>query len=137
MPVQFIGTFVAVIMAVGSCFAAMNTMYAAISRRAREIGTLRVLGFSKGGILVSFFIESVLLALLGGLLGVLLVLPINNITTGIGNFTTFTEIAFQFRVTPQIMLTGVVFGVLMGALGGIFPAAAAARKEILTALREF
>lgn len=137
LPVQVIGTFVAVIMAVGSCFAAMNTMYAAVARRSREIGTLRVLGFSKGGILFSFLIESVLLALLGGLLGILLVLPINNLTTGIGSFTTFTEIAFQFRVTPQIMLTGVLFGVLMGALGGIFPAFAASRKEILTALREF
>lgn len=136
LPVQFIGTLVAVIMAVGSCFAAMNTMYAAVARRAREIGTLRVLGFSKGGILVSFFIESVLLALLGGLLGILLVLPMNNLTTGIGSFTTFTEIAFQFRITPKIMLTGVLFGLAMGALGGIFPAAQAARKEILTALRE-
>ena len=136
LPVQFIGTFVAVIMAVGSCFAAMNTMYAAVARRSREIGTLRVLGFSKGGILLSFFIESVVLALAGGLLGVLLVMPLNNLTTGIGSFTTFTEISFQYRVTPQIMFLGVAFGVFMGAIGGIFPAAAAARKEILTALRE-
>ena len=137
MPIQFIGTFVAIIMAVGSCFAAMNTMYAAVARRAREIGTLRVLGFSKSGILFSFFLESLLLSLLGGLLGVLLVLPINNITTGIGSFTTFTEIAFQIRVTPAIMATGIAFGLFMGALGGIFPAAAAARKEILASLREF
>lgn len=137
MPIQFIGTFVAIIMAVGSCFAAMNTMYAAVARRAREIGTLRVLGFSKGGILVSFFLESLLLSFLGGLLGVLLVLPINNITTGIGSFTTFTEIAFQIQITPAIMAGGIAFGLFMGALGGIFPAAAAARKEILTALREF
>jgi putative ABC transport system permease protein len=137
LPVQFIGTFVAVIMAVGSCFAAMNTMYAAVARRSREIGTLRVLGFSKGGILASFFIESVLLSALGGLLGVLLVLPLNNLNTAIGSFTTFSEIVFQLRVTPAIMVTGVAFGLVMGALGGIFPAAAAARKEILTALREF
>lgn len=137
LPVQFIGTFVAVIMAIGSSFAAMNTMYAAVSRRSREIGTLRVLGFSKGGILFSFLIESVLLSLIGGLLGILLVLPINNLTTGIGSFTTFTEIAFQFRVTPKIMLSGLLFGVIMGAVGGIFPAASAARKEILTALREY
>jgi putative ABC transport system permease protein len=137
MPIQFIGTFVAVIMAVGSCFAAMNTMYAAVARRAREIGTLRVLGFSKAGILISFFLESLLLAIIGGILGVLLVLPLNNITTGIGSFITFTEIAFQFRITPQIMASGVLFGLVMGALGGLFPAASAARKEILTALREF
>jgi ABC-type antimicrobial peptide transport system permease subunit len=137
LPVQFIGTFVAVIMAVGSCFAAMNTMYAAVARRAREIGTLRVLGFSRRGILASFFIESVLLSVLGGLLGVLLVLPLNNLTTAIGSFTTFSEVAFQLRVTPAIMVTGVLFGLIMGALGGIFPAASAARKEILTALREY
>jgi putative ABC transport system permease protein len=137
LPIQAIGTLVAVIMAVGSCFAAMNTMYAAVARRAREIGTLRVLGFSRSGILVSFFVESLLLSALGGLLGVLLVLPLNNISTAMGSFTTFTEVAFQFRVTPPIMLAGVIFGMVMGAFGGIFPAAAAARKEILTALREF
>ena len=93
-------------MAVGSSFAAMNTMYAAVARRSREIGTLRVLGFSRGSILFSFFLESVLLSALGGLLGCLLVLPLNGITTGIGNFITFSEIAFNFRVTPQIMMTG-------------------------------
>ena len=77
--------FVAIIMAVGSSFAAMNTMYAAVARRAREIGTLRVLGFSRGSILLSFFLESVLLSALGGVLGCLLVLPLNGLTTGIGN----------------------------------------------------
>jgi putative ABC transport system permease protein len=136
MPVQFLGTFVAIIMAVGSCFAAMNTMYAAVARRAREIGTLRVLGFSRGGILMSFFIESVLLSVLGGLIGIVLVLPLNNITTGIGSFTSFSEIAFNFRVTPIIMAVGMVFATLMGAAGGIFPARMAAKKEILVALRE-
>jgi putative ABC transport system permease protein len=136
LPLQVIGTLVAGIMAVGSCFAAMNTMYGAVARRSREIGTLRVLGFSKRGILASFLIESVILATLGGLLGVLLVLPVNNLTTGIGSFTTFTEIAFQFRITPKIVAIGLGFGVIMGAIGGIFPAAGAARKEILAALRE-
>ncbi|MDQ6759470.1 MAG: ABC transporter permease, partial [Acidobacteriota bacterium] len=100
-PLQFLGIFISVIMAVGSSFAAMNTMYAAVSRRAREIGTLRVLGFSRNGILFSFFLESLLLSLLGGLLGCLLVLPLNNITTGIGSFVTFSEISFNFRVTPS------------------------------------
>ncbi|HYP15327.1 MAG TPA: ABC transporter permease, partial [Bryobacteraceae bacterium] len=135
-PIQYLGTFVAVIMAVGSCFAAMNTMYAAVSRRAKEIGTLRVLGFSRSGILFSFFVESVLLSVLGGLLGVLLALPLNNLTTGIGSFTTFSEIQFNLRVTPAIMATGVAFAVFMGVIGGIFPARTAAKKEILTALRE-
>jgi putative ABC transport system permease protein len=135
-PIQFLGIFVAIIMAVGSSFAAMNTMYAAVARRSAEIGTLRVLGFSKGGILISFLIESLLLSLLGGVVGCLLVLPLNNLTTGIGSFVTFSEFTFDFRITPGIMLMGVVFALAMGALGGLFPATSAARKEILTALRE-
>jgi ABC-type antimicrobial peptide transport system permease subunit len=114
----------------------MNTMYAAVARRAREIGTLRVLGFSKGGILTSFLLESLLLSLIGGLVGCLLVLPLNNITTGVGSFVTFSEIAFNFRVSPSIMLTGIAFALVMGMLGGLFPARSAARKEILMALRD-
>jgi putative ABC transport system permease protein len=122
-------------MAVGSSFAAMNTMYAAVSRRAREIGTLRVLGFSKGSILVSFFIESVLLAGVGGVLGCLLVLPLNGLTTAVGN-SNFAEMAFDFHVSPKIMLVGVGFAAVLGCVGGLFPARNASRKEILTALRE-
>src|SRR5262249_20105837 len=135
-PLQFLGIFVSAIMAIGSSFASMNTMYAAVARRSREIGTLRVLGFPRGSILLSFFVESLLLALLGGLLGCLLVLPLNNITTGIGSFVTFSEISFNFRVTPAIMMTGVIFAVFMGSVGGLFPARMASRKEILTALRD-
>lgn len=135
-PVKFLGTFIAIIMAIGSCFAAMNTMYAAVARRAREVGTLRVLGFSRGGILFSFFIESLLLSLLGGLIGVLLVLPLNNVTAAMGNFVTFSESSFNFRVTSNIAAMGLVFAVVLGALGGLFPARSAAKKEILTALRE-
>ncbi len=135
-PIQFLGIFVSIIMAVGSSFAAMNTMYAAVARRAREVGTLRVLGFSQGSILLSFLIESIALSLLGGLLGCLLVLPLNGITTGIGNFTTFSEVSFNFRVTPQIMLSGIAFALVLGAVGGFFPSLNAARKEILAALRD-
>lgn len=134
-PIQSVGIFVSIIMAVGSAFAAMNTMYAAVSRRSREIGTLRVLGFSRGSILLSFFLESVLLAGIGGLLGCLLVLPLNGITTQIGN-TNFAEMAFDFKVTPDTMLIGVGFAALLGVVGGVFPARNASRKEILTALRE-
>jgi putative ABC transport system permease protein len=134
-PIEFIGIFVSIVMAIGSSFAAMNTMYAAVARRAREIGTLRVLGFSKISILFSFFVESVLLAGLGGVLGCLLVLPLNGITTGIGNVN-FSETAFNFHVSPQIMATGIAFAVTLGAVGGLFPARNAAKKEILTALRE-
>jgi putative ABC transport system permease protein len=135
-PVQFLGIFVSLVMAIGSSFAAMNTMYAAVARRAKEIGTLRILGFSRGSILVSFFIESLLLSALGGIVGLLLVLPLNNIESGIGSFVTFSEIAFSFKVTPAIVAAGIGFALLMGAAGGLFPARMAAKKEILTALRE-
>jgi putative ABC transport system permease protein len=133
---QFLGLFISIIMAVGSSFAAMNTMYAAVARRSTEIGTLRVLGFSKSSIMLSFLLESLLLSVLGGLAGCLLVLPLNNITTGVGSFITFSEINFNFRVSPEIMLVGIVFALVMGAVGGLFPARMAARKEILVALRE-
>jgi putative ABC transport system permease protein len=135
-PLQALGIFVSIIMAVGSSFAAMNTMYAAVARRSTEIGTLRVLGFSRGSILFSFFLESLLLSILGGLIGCILVLPLNNVETGIGNFMTFSEIAFNFRVTIPIMIIGVAFALMMGALGGVLPARMAAKKEILIALRE-
>jgi putative ABC transport system permease protein len=135
-PIQYLGVFVSIIMAVGSSFAAMNTMYAAVSRRAKEVGTLRVLGFSRGSILTSFFFESLVLSLLGGALGCLLVLPLNNVTTGIMSFQSFSEIAFNFRVGPEAMAIGVTFALIMGAIGGLFPARAAAKKEILVALRD-
>ena len=94
-----------------------------------------MLGFSRFSILTSFLLESLALALVGGLLGILLVLPLNGVTTGItGN--TFSEVAFHFRVTPPIMLKGLLFALVMGAMGGLFPAGNAARKEILAALRE-
>jgi putative ABC transport system permease protein len=135
-PIKYLGLFVSIIMAVGSSFAAMNTMFAAVARRSREIGTLRVLGFSRGSILLSFFTESVLLSAFGGLIGCLLVMPLNGMTSGVGNFSTFAETSFNFTVTPQIMGIGVGFAALLGAIGGFFPARSASRKEILTALRE-
>ncbi|HEX4165410.1 MAG TPA: ABC transporter permease [Bryobacteraceae bacterium] len=135
-PIQFLGIFVCIIMAVGSCFASMNTMYAAVARRAKEVGTLRILGFSRGSILTSFFFESVLLSLLGGLLACLIVLPLNSVTTSLGNFITFSETSFNIRIGPDIMVIGLLFAMLLGAIGGLLPARQAAKKEILTALRE-
>jgi ABC-type lipoprotein release transport system permease subunit len=135
-PLQQLGIFVALIMSVGSSFAAMNTMYAAVVRRSQEIGTLRVLGFARNSILLSFLIESLLLASLGGVLGCLLALPLNSVDTAIGNFTTMSETAFRFRVGPELMLMGILFALVMGGIGGFFPARMASRKEILTALRE-
>ncbi|MCC7234167.1 MAG: ABC transporter permease [Bryobacterales bacterium] len=135
MPIQALGTFVALIMSIGSSFAAMNTMYAAVARRSSEIGTLRVLGFSRRSILLAFLLESTLLSLIGGFLGCLLVLPLNGLETGVGSFVTFSELTFSFHITPQVMLTGVLFALVMGVLGGILPAASAARKQILSALK--
>jgi len=135
-PIQFLGFFVCIIMAVGSCFAAMNTMYAAVARRAKEIGTLRILGFTKGSILFSFFLESILLSLIGGVIACIIVLPLNNVTTGLGNFITFSETSFNFRIGPEVMAIGILFSLILGAVGGLLPARQAAKKEILTALRE-
>ena len=135
-PLQFLGFFVCIIMAVGSSFAAMNTMYAAVARRAKEVGTLRILGFTKGSIMLSFLFESLLLALVGGVIACLIVLPLNNVTTGLGNFITFSETSFNFRIGPEVMAIGLIFSMLLGAVGGLLPARQAARKEILTALRE-
>ena len=95
---------------------------------------VRVLGFSKLSILTSFWIESVLLAGLGGVIGCLLVLPLNGVTTEVG--ANFSQLAFSFHITPGSMVAGVVFAVALGSVGGLFPAASAAKKEILSALRE-
>ena len=124
-----------ILMAVGASFAAMNTMYAAVARRTREIGTLRALGFSRGSILLSFVVESVGIAVLGGFIGCLLALPINGVTTGTTNFVTVSELAFNFRITPALLLRGMIFAIVMGLLGGFFPAWRASHESILTALR--
>lgn len=133
-PVRYLGMFVAVIMAIGSCFAAMNTMFAAVANRAAEIGILRLLGFSRTSILTSFMLESVLLSLLGGLLGCVLVLPLNGIEGRIGNFMTFAETTFQFRLTLEYVVGGLVFAATMGVIGGLLPAWLAARREVLQSL---
>ena len=135
-PLQALGFSVAVIMAVGAAFAATNTMYAAVARRSREIGTLRALGFGRAAILRSFVLESVCLALIGGVIGVLLALPVNGLTTGVGSFVTFSEVAFQFHVDATAILVGLAFAALIGAVGGFLPAWSASRKGIVAAMRE-
>ncbi|PYS47064.1 MAG: ABC transporter permease [Acidobacteria bacterium] len=134
-PMKVLGYVVGIIMAIGSCFAVMNTMYAATAYRTREIATLRVLGFRRRNILLSFMLESLLLALIGGALGCLMALPMNGISTGTANFLTFSEIVFQFRVTPRLMLIGLMFSAVVGTLGGFLPARLAARIPIVRALR--
>lgn len=135
-PIRFVGTIVAIVMAIGSCFAAMNTMYAAVAYRGREIATLRILGFSRASIVTSFVFESVLLALLGAAIGLLLMMPLNGMTTGAGNGMTFSETVFSIRITFAVVITAVAFAVSMGLFGGIAPAWHASRKEILAALRD-
>jgi putative ABC transport system permease protein len=135
-PIKAMGMFIAFVLGIGACFAAMNTMYAAVSYRTREIATLRVLGFRRRSILLSFMVESLLLALVGGGIGCLLVLPINGVTTGTANWQTFSEIAFAFRVTPRLLLVGMIFAILIGLLGGFFPARQAARQAPALALRQ-
>jgi ABC-type lipoprotein release transport system permease subunit len=135
-PLEVVGFAVAIIMAVGSAFAATNTMYAAVARRSREIGTLRALGFGRWSILQSFVLESIFLALLGGVVGVLIALPINGLTTGVGNFSTFSEVAFRFKMGPSAIALGLLFAVVIGALGGFMPAWAASKKGIVAAMRD-
>ncbi len=134
-PIKVIGIVVAFIMAIGSIFAAMNTMYAAVAYRGREIATLRVIGFSRPSILTSFVLESLLLALLGAAAGILLMLPFNGMQTGTSNAVTFSEVVFALRITPQVAMYAVAFALIMGFVGGLAPAWHAARQNILNALR--
>ncbi len=133
--IKFIGLLVGIIMAIGSSFAAMNTMYAAVAYRSREIATLRVIGFSRPSILISFVLEAILLSLLGAIVGIVLMLPFNGMTTGTSNQVTFSEVVFGLQLTPSVIAYAVAFAVTMGLIGGIFPAWHAARQNILNALR--
>ncbi|MDT8068832.1 MAG: ABC transporter permease [Terriglobia bacterium] len=128
--------FVAIVMGIGAVFGAMNTMYGIVAARTREVGTLRALGFSRLSILFSFLIESVMIAILGGVLGCLLAIPMNGFTGATGNTAAFAELSFAFRVTPTILVAGVVFSAVMGLVGGLLPALRAARLPITIALRE-
>ncbi len=130
-----IGTFITVIMAVGAVFGAANTMYAAIGARTREIATLLVLGFRPSAVMASFVLESVIISIIGGLVGCVLSLPMNGITSSTTNFQSFSEMAFQFRITPQILIQGVIFSALLGLVGGFFPALKAARQSLSRSLR--
>ena len=120
-----LASFVGFVMGVGAVFGAMNTMYAIVSARTREIGTLRALGFRRWSVMVSFVLESVLLALVGGLVGCLLALPANLLTTSTGG-ANFSEVAFAFRITNTALLVGLGFALAMGLVGGLLPAFRAA-----------
>ncbi|MEO6391286.1 MAG: ABC transporter permease, partial [Pyrinomonadaceae bacterium] len=132
---KFLAIFIAVIMAIGAAFAGMNTMFASVARRTKEIGTLRVLGFGRISILISFVLESVAIAVVGVIIAIIITLPLNLVSTGTSNFTTFSEIAFNFRVTWDLMLVALIFGVVIGLLGSLLPAIRASRLKIVNALR--
>lgn len=134
-PLQFLANLLAIIMSIGAAFSAMNTMYASVGARTREIGTLRVLGFRRREIYATFLLESVLLSLVGGAIGCLLALPLNGVATGTFSPTSFAEIAFEFRITPMLLGQGMLFALIMGILGGLLPARVAARRPVLDALR--
>lgn len=134
--IRAFGTFVTLILSIGAMFGAMNTMYAAVAYRTREIGTLRALGFSRLRIVTAFLTESVALAVVGGMIGCLLALPVHGVSTGTTNFASFSEVAFKFRITPRLLAAGLVFSAVMGAAGGLLPALRAARIPVARALRE-
>ena len=134
-PIKALGLFLAALMAVGASFAGMNTMYSAVAHRTREIAILQVLGFRRRSILLAFLVESLIIALIGGLLGCLLALPIHGVSTGTTNFRTFSQISSAFRVTPDLLGQGMLFALVIGAVGGALPARVAARQVIVLALR--
>jgi putative ABC transport system permease protein len=133
--ITVLGGLVAVIMAIGAVFGALNTMYSAVSERGREIAVMRALGFGAVAVVFSFLIEALLISLVGGAVGCIAVLPLNGFTTGAMNWQTFSHMAFAFSITPPLLLLGVGFALVMGVAGGLIPAIHAAVRPIAAALR--
>ena len=133
--ITVLGSLVAVVMGLGAVFGALNTMYSAVAERAREIAVLRAIGFGGGAIVLSFFVEALIIACVGGLVGCVAVLPVNGLTTGTINWQTFSHLAFAFRITPDLLFLGMFFALVMGALGGLPPAIRAARANVAHTLR--
>jgi putative ABC transport system permease protein len=134
-PIRWLGTFLAVTMSIGAVFAAMNTMYAAVGARTREIGTLRVLGFRRRSVVLALLLEGALLALVGGVVGCVLAYQWNGYTTATMGFETFSEIVFQFAVTPKLVIQGLAFAVAVGIMGTLLPAVRASRLPVIEALK--
>ena len=132
-----LGTLIAVIMGFGAVFGALNTMYTAVSSRAREIATLRALGFHSGPVVISVLMESLLLALIGGVIGATAAWWVfDGFRAATLNFTSFSQVAFAFDVSPSLLVRGIVFAMVIGLVGGLFPALRAARQPVANALRE-
>ena len=134
--IRVMGFLVALVMGIGAVFGALNTMYSAVAARTREVATLRAIGFSGGAVVVSFLLEALVIAGVGGVLGCLAVLPVNGYTTGTLNWQTFSHLAFAFRIAPAHLVAGLVFALMMGMMGGLPPALRAARLPVASALRE-
>jgi putative ABC transport system permease protein len=134
--ITVLGGFVAAIMAIGAIFGALNTMYSAVAERGREIATMRALGFNAYSVVFSFLVEALLISFIGGVIGCLVVLPLNGLTTSTMNFQTFSNLAFAFKITPELLVKGVIFALVMGVVGGLLPAVRAASLPVATALRE-
>ena len=132
---RILAILITTIMAVGAIFGAVNTMYASVASRTPEIAVLLTLGFRPRSVLASFVAESAIIALIGGVLGCLMALPMNGIVTSTTNWASFSEIAFSFRITPGLLLAGIVFAVIMGVIGGFFPARRAAKMAVVQAIR--
>jgi putative ABC transport system permease protein len=133
---QVFGTVIAVLLTIGALFSAANTMFAAVSSRTREIGTMRALGFSRSDILISFMSESLLLCLMGGVVGLLATIPLGALTFGTLNSNTFSEVSVNFRLGSTVMIIAVTMTAVMGLFGGLFPAIRAVRLDVISALRE-
>jgi putative ABC transport system permease protein len=134
--IKSFGVILGIVLGIGAVFGAANTMYAAVAGRTREIATMRVLGFSRLAIWISFVLESAFLGLVGGAAGAALgYVVFNNVTTGTVNWISFSELAFQFRVTPALMGTAMFLATVLGVVGGFFPAFRASRMTIARALR--
>ncbi len=135
--IRTLGFLVASLMAIGAIFGALNTMYNSVSARSREIATLRALGFGRGAVVVSVMLESLALALCGGILGAAVAyLAFNGFHTSTVNWQSFSQVAFAFNVTPQLLVHGIVWAAAIGLIGGLLPALRAARLPIAAALRE-
>jgi putative ABC transport system permease protein len=134
--ITVLGGLVAAIMAIGAVFGALNAMYSAVAERGREIATMRALGFSSWSVILSFLFESLLISLIAGVIGCVAVLPLNGVTTQTMNFSTFSNIAFAFKITFNLLVMGMIFAMVMGVLGGLLPAVRAALRPVAISLRE-
>ena len=135
--IRVLGVFVALVMGVGALFGAINTVYSAVSARAREIATLRALGFGGIPVALSVLSESLVLTAGGGVVGAICAfVAFNGFRAATLNWDTFSQVTFAFAVTPELMLQGLVYSLALGIVGGLFPAVRAARQPVATALRQ-